>query len=137
VSLKLPSEDPTIPENDLKIEWTIRIWGRDEEIANMSGGTSYPQGIDPTFYPMAADRIPDLLQTLMMEPISLALRGRERLLIEEEHRQAEGRIKAETAQRHPAAPMNEANGLFRLSPSFQAPTKGQIPERKKRVPRPR
>ena len=128
--------DPTIPQNDLKIEWTIRIWGRHEEIANMHGETTYPLGLDPTYYYEAANKVPELLQILMSDPISFALRRRERLLIEEEHRQEEERIKAETTERHTAAPMNEANEIFRLSPSFPSLTKGQNPGQEKASPAP-
>jgi hypothetical protein len=62
--------DPSIPEHDVCVEWSIRVWGRDTEILNIDRARAlYPLALDPLFVQQTSSGFPVVVQTLIIDPL--------------------------------------------------------------------
>lgn len=114
--------DPTIPDHELRLECSVRIWGRHEEIINIKPSISYPLGLHPSLSPLASSHVAEFMARVVLQPVQVMLNLRQGRLFEEETRQMEARIK-ESGGKKPNAPGATISGTQFpwLSPGFDDP----------------
>lgn len=111
--------DPSIPEHDVCLEWSIRVWGRDCEIVNIDKArASYPFALDPKFVQQTSAGFPVLVETLVINPLLARLSHEFRRQFEELISESNEDIAGPRIQQRQAESMPGAIDPFGISPEF-------------------